>query len=206
MLRIITGRLKGRRVPSPEKGVRPTPQKVRSALFNILYSRGFPLSGAVVLDLYCGTGSVGLEAISRGAEKGIFVDISRKILKKIEAFGERAGIRDRIVLVQAELPREVHRIRWEFSGKVDLVFLDPPFSDPAPVHLLLESEPFLHLLSDSSLIVYESHRSAPPPYLPSYEEVDLRRYSQILLRFFQPLPRKTPDRYLPAGERGFSPL
>ncbi len=81
-MRIISGRLKGRRLLTPTKGsLRPTSDRVKESMFNIL---GKEVEGKVVLDLFAGTGNLGIEALSRGAKKAIFVEKSREALRLIE--------------------------------------------------------------------------------------------------------------------------
>lgn len=126
MMRIVAGKFRGRSLNSPEdKSIRPTADRVRESVFNILASRLGPnLDGLRVLDLFAGTGALGLEALSRGASSVVFVDTGTEarglIRDHIEAFGA-GGIakllrRDATSLGPAGT-----------MGPVDLVFLDPPY-------------------------------------------------------------------------------
>lgn len=125
-MRIVSGRFKGKALLSPgDDSIRPTSDRAREALFNILASRiGLQLDGLKVLDLFAGTGALGLEALSRGASSAVFVDIgaeSRGIIRDhIESFG-LGGVakllrRDATALGAAGT-----------MGPFDLVFLDPPY-------------------------------------------------------------------------------
>ena len=184
-LRVITGELKGRNLPPPLKGVRPTPQKVRLALFNILYSLRFPFAGSTWLDLFCGTGSIGVEALSRGAARVVFVDHSFAVLRRLDRFLTEARVRERAVLVQADLPTQLVRVARHYRGTFDLVFLDPPYEEPFSVGSVLENPVFFSLFHPEGVVVYECRKGAPREELPHYEMFDERRYGQVVLRFYR---------------------
>jgi 16S rRNA (guanine966-N2)-methyltransferase len=116
-MRVVAGELRGRRLEAP-KGVdvRPTADRVREAVFSILGD----VDGAGVLDLYCGTGALAIEAISRGAERAVLVDTKPALARRnVEAL----GLEDRCTIVRADAVRYLKRDRDLF----DLVFCDPPY-------------------------------------------------------------------------------
>jgi len=127
-MRIVSGRFRGKALMSPtDDSIRPTADRAREAMFNILASRiGVNLDGLKVLDLFAGTGALGLEALSRGAQSAVFVDTGAEarglIRDHIEAFGI-AGI--------AKLLRRDATALGEAGtmGPFDLVFLDPPYGN-----------------------------------------------------------------------------
>ncbi len=124
MIRIISGIYKGRRlklVPSPS--VRPMQDKVKGALFNILGDR---IRGAVCLDGFAGTGSVGLEALSRGAERCVFVDEFYPSIKVLRQNVEKCGAEDGSVVLHREFNRAVIDLANK-GVRFDIVFLDPPY-------------------------------------------------------------------------------
>jgi 16S rRNA (guanine966-N2)-methyltransferase len=116
-VRIVAGELRGRRLWSPRGGaVRPTADRVREAIFSILGS----VEGAGVLDLYCGTGALAIEALSRGAEDAVLVDTDIKTAaRNLEAL----DLSDRCRLVRADAIRHLRRD----EARYDLVFCDPPY-------------------------------------------------------------------------------
>ncbi len=125
-MRIVAGRFRGKQLTSPEDGsIRPTADRVRESVFNILASRLGPnLDGLRVLDLFAGTGALGLEALSRGASNVVFVDTGAEarglIRDHIEAFGAGG--------VAKLLRRDATSLGPAGTmGPVDLVFLDPPY-------------------------------------------------------------------------------
>jgi 16S rRNA (guanine(966)-N(2))-methyltransferase RsmD len=124
MIRIITGSYKGRRlkkVPSPS--VRPMQDKVKGALFSIVRDR---LQGSVCLDGFSGTGSVGLEALSRGADRVVFVDEFYPSVKAIRLNVAKCGADEKAVVLHREFNRAVIDLAKK-GVRFDLIFLDPPY-------------------------------------------------------------------------------
>jgi 16S rRNA (guanine966-N2)-methyltransferase len=154
--RITAGEWRGRALVTPRHGrdLRPTTALVRQALFNILGDR---VAGARVVDLYAGAGTVGFEALSRGAAHASFVERDRAVLDCVLQSADRLGCRDRVRTVPAEVvtwlrgrPREV--------AAADVVFLDAPYKDDTvgdALRLLGEQPP--------ALVVCEHHRARRLP-------------------------------------------
>jgi len=122
-MRIIAGRLRGRRLQGPPReGVRPTSDRLRETLFNVIASR---VAGARVLDGFAGTGAVGLEALSRLAEHATFVERDGQALRVLQANIEHCGVGEACAIVRGEFVGLAER-RPDL-GTFDLVFLDPPY-------------------------------------------------------------------------------
>jgi 16S rRNA (guanine(966)-N(2))-methyltransferase RsmD len=123
-MRIIGGTAKGRRLATLRSwALRPTPDRVREALFNILGSR---VVGARVLDLFAGSGAVGLEALSRGASAAVFVEAHEAACRLIERNLQACGLQERAEVWQADVLEALTRLRAR-GASFDLVFLDPPY-------------------------------------------------------------------------------
>ena len=122
-MRIIAGTLKGRRLKAPTwDGLRPTSDKLRETLFNILAPR---VAGARVLDVFAGTGAVGLESLSRGAALVVFVESDPRAATLIDENVSLCSVRDRCVIIRDTAERALLRpIR---GGPFDIVVLDPPY-------------------------------------------------------------------------------
>ena len=124
MIRVISGIYKGRRLKLvPSVSVRPMQDKVKGALFNILGDR---IKGAVCLDGFAGTGSIGLEALSRGAERCVFVDEFYPSVKTIRQNVAACGADERSVVLHREFNRAVIDLAKK-GVRFDVVFLDPPY-------------------------------------------------------------------------------
>jgi pantetheine-phosphate adenylyltransferase/16S rRNA (guanine(966)-N(2))-methyltransferase RsmD len=122
-LRIIAGTAGGVRLAPVPKGVRPTGDRVREAVFNFL---GQFFDGGVALDLYAGTGALGIEALSRGCERAVFVERDRTARKIISENLRRTGFSDRSQVVAGEVGRVVERLAGR-DQRYDLIFADPPY-------------------------------------------------------------------------------
>ena len=169
-MRIIAGELKGQRLVAP-KGwkVRPTSDRVREAIFSALGAR---VEGARVLDLYCGTGALAIEALSRGAEHALLVDQdTRPALGNVQ----RLGLADRAELVRADAGRWLEQVSAaDAAGKFDLVFVDAPYklADRVSRHL---NEHLPQLLAADGRAVVESG-ARRPLRIESLEPLRQRRY------------------------------
>lgn len=149
-MRVIGGILGGRRLKSIESpGLRPTTDRVRESMFNILESR-IELEGAVVLDLFAGTGALGIEALSRGASHCDFVETNRRAATVIHENLESLGLADRALVLNRDALRHIHSTESVY----DIIFADPPYA--APVFDRLVHEIFSHnLILPGGLFVLE---------------------------------------------------
>ena len=172
MTRIIAGRLGGRRLRVPGEGTRPTSDRVRESVFNMLAARS-DLDGVWVLDLYAGSGALGLEAISRGAAGATFVDSGRRAAVTISANVRACGVAPNATvhtrMVSAYLAGAAER-------RFGLVFSDPPYDLPADRIAadlaLLRS----HLDDDALIVVERSTRSTGEIWPSEYEVVVDKSY------------------------------
>jgi 16S rRNA (guanine966-N2)-methyltransferase len=124
-MRIITGAFKGRKLAVPKGGeVRPSTGKVRAALFNIL---GPWIENKRVLDLYAGSGAIGLEALSRGAATVRFCEQNWQVVKNLKAMLSTLKVEDRALV----LCGDVHQLLGHMGGSFDLIFADPPYNQEA---------------------------------------------------------------------------
>ncbi len=172
-MRVVGGLAGGRRLTARVPGhVRPTTDLVREATFNALASR-VALGGASVLDLYCGTGALGIEALSRGAASCTFVDEDAACLAAVRANLAAVGLGDAgASLVRATLPR------WRPAARVDLALCDPPYG-------ALDAAALCDGL-DAGLVVIESDEPFETPH--GWEATFERRYGGTLVTMLQPAP------------------
>ena len=188
-MRIIAGRMRGLRLASVGKGdtdahLRPTTDRVRESIFNLLMggAYGDPVTGARVLDLFAGTGALGLEAVSRGAAHATFVDDGAKALLLI---------RKNIALCRAQadtqvLRRNAIRLGGCKGAPFELIFVDPPYGKGLGEKALASALAGGWLSADA-LIVLEEGRSLPPPM--GLELLDQRRYGDTIIFMLKPQHR-----------------
>ncbi len=172
-MRVIAGDLGGRRLLAPAgTGTRPTSDRVREALFSMLG----PLEGSSVLDLFAGSGALGIEALSRGAARVTFVDSAARAVKAIRANLELCGIEGE---VRRQDARAFLRAARADARQYDLVFLDPPYRLATALARQL-SEALPAALAPGARVVCESDRRSPLEFeLPLRDE---RRYGDTLIR------------------------
>jgi 16S rRNA (guanine966-N2)-methyltransferase len=181
-MRITGGQRKGRILASP-KGLetRPTSDQVREAIFNII---GQDLRGVKVLDLFAGTGSLGLETLSRGASCAVFIDNSRQSVKLIKKNLALCGYEDAGVVLRRDLRKGIRRIQPVVKGVFDLVFIDPPYGKDF-ISLILSELSTTAILSDKSRVVAESSKSEKLPFFVGMlEMIDGRSYGYTKVSFY----------------------
>ena len=171
-LRITGGELGGRRIQAPKGGkLRPTTERVREAVFSILGD----VSGARVLDLFCGSGALAIEALSRGADEATLVDTHPRTARENV---ERLGLGDRTSVVRADALRFLRRVR---DGSYDLVLCDPPYR--LADRLTAELDPLIRgVLAEEGRVMTESSPDNPLEMtLPLTTE---RAYGDTLIRIY----------------------
>ncbi len=185
-LRIVGGAWRGRSIAVPAEGVRPTSDRAREAVFNRLIhgfsEHGFRLSGAAAVDVFAGSGAMGLEALSRGAAFATFIERDAGVAALIKRNIETLGAEDRAAVIGADataLPR-AHK-------PCDLALLDPPYGENLAAAALagLARQGWLR---PGALVAAETGDGAPPPEAPGFLVIDRRGYGRAVMTFllFQP--------------------
>ncbi|MEL6980716.1 MAG: 16S rRNA (guanine(966)-N(2))-methyltransferase RsmD [Pseudomonadota bacterium] len=195
-MRIVGGGLAGRRLAGLGAGapsaLRPTSDKVRESLFNILAHGDFPpLEGARVLDLFAGSGALGLEALSRGAARAVFVEEDPKARALIRENVEALGLIGETKIFR----RDATRLGPHRGAPFDIVFLDPPYGKGLGERALSAARAG-GWLSDGALAVLEE-TAAADPQPEGFEERDRRRYGDTEIRLFR-LAALSPDPAAPS--------
>ncbi len=188
-MRITGGRFRSRTLVAPRgQETRPTSDRVREALFSILASLGvfdehdatLDFVGPRVLDLYAGSGALGLEAVSRGAREAVLVESAPPALRAIK---ENVGALD-VGDVVTIIPKRVERAIAELEGPFEVVFLDPPYADVRQPAFRSILDRTAQLMTSSGTVVLE-HSSKDEPAPPSGLTLSRRRvYGDTALSFF----------------------
>lgn len=178
-MRVIAGTLRGKRLYGIRGlAIRPTSDRLRETMFNILGSR---VRGAVVLDLFAGTGALGIEAISRGASWVTFVDRSRESLMVVKKNIESCLLSSKTGMASRDASKSLDGIAR--PGMFDLVFMDPPYCRNL-VGSALSTTCDSGLLAPHALVVVEHAVQEPLTRLPeSLALLDQRKYGKTLVSF-----------------------
>lgn len=191
-MHIIAGTARGRRIlsVSTKMMVRPISARMRQSLFDILKP---VVTGSYFLDLYAGTGAVGLEALSRGAQKAVFVEKDARCIKVIERNFEHLGFKDRGTALKGDatnaLTWVLHRTGLE---NFDVVFLGPPYrlEDNTPLFLsrgTIEQVVAGNLLAPNGWIIAQHHQKEEPGQFPGYEMFRREKYGDTRVSFYRRL-------------------
>ncbi|MFP3867914.1 MAG: 16S rRNA (guanine(966)-N(2))-methyltransferase RsmD [Desulfobacteraceae bacterium] len=179
-MRIIAGRLKGRRLAVVRGVMRPTADRVREAIFNIL---GPGVEGVRVLDLFAGTGAMGIEALSRGAREAIFVEHdsdSLQVLRKNLASCDLLAV-TRVLPVS--VPRALKQLAIQ-GQRFELIFLDPPYGRGLAAQTLELLAPSPLLNPETQVVVEHGCHDSLPLQGDFLTRVDQRRYGDTLISFY----------------------
>ena len=176
-MRIITGSARGVRLKTLEgNDVRPTPERVKEALFSILQ---FRLEGRRFLDLFAGSGQIGLEALSRGAAEAVFVDASKASLEMAKKNAEATRLKERAVFVQADAEGYLRRM----TGPFDLAFLDPPYGTGVLQRVLPK---VAEQMADGGTIVCEHPADEVlPETADRFKKVKEYKYGKVMLTVYE---------------------
>jgi 16S rRNA (guanine(966)-N(2))-methyltransferase RsmD len=188
-MRIIAGSKRGMKLFSPEgRDTRPITDRVKESVFNILFSKGCP-AGCIVADLFCGTGSMGLEALSRGAAWATFIDKDYKVVEilkrniaKADFVGQSKAVCANILKVGAA-PTPEH-------GLYGLVFVDPPYMMSENCEADSRVGKLMFLISqqvkDDGLVILRTHEQARAlEHYDKLTQIDMRSWGSMTVRFYR---------------------
>ena len=177
-MRIIAGQLKGRKLAAPaDKLIRPTPGKVKEALFSMI---GPKLEGTVIVDLFSGTGSLGLEALSGGAEKAYFGEKSKAAVQLIADNISRLGVGDRCRLIRGDWKE----VLLQIHEPADMIFLDPPY-EAGLMQSCLETIWQLKSLAQDGIIAaeHDAHQILPDN-IGGFSKQKVKKYGNTAISIF----------------------
>lgn len=181
-MRIISGASKGRKLASPRgHALRPTSDRVKESIFNIL---GDEVEGKIVLDLFAGTGNLGIEALSRGATKAVFVERANEALRMIQRNLLHCGFPGQAEIIPKEVSRAIPLL--EARGEsFDLILMDPPYEKGWVLRTLLTLNRH-HIYHEGSVLVIEHGRREPlPPETGGWRVVKQRRTGDTIISILQ---------------------
>ncbi len=187
-MRVITGSARGRRLKTLEGvDVRPTADRVKEAIFSVIQ---FDIEGRMMLDLFAGSGQMGIEALSRGAAKAVFVDSSANAIAVIKENLKSCDLMKSAVVVQSEAKMYLNGCASAGKDKFDVVFLDPPYNQG----VLQDVLPYVaNIMKDSGVIICESSLDDKLPETAENFAISKEyRYGKIKVTFYR-VPRQDDD-------------
>ena len=194
-MRIIAGKFKGNTLYGPTNTkIRPLKDMVRESIFNFLIHSNkisFQLEQSNVLDLYSGTGSFGLECLSRQSSKVVFVEKEKKAVKILEKNIQKLGEKNKTKIFVNNIFGATEKVNkynyaWITDLKYDLIFCDPPFKD-TNINKLIELIIVKNLIKKNGIIVLHRHKGAKEKLTNSFKIIDERIYGRSKIIFGQPV-------------------
>lgn len=190
-MRVTGGALRGSSLAGAPRGVRPTADRVRESLFARL-----DVTDADVLDLFAGTGALGIEALSRGASSAVFVDRASSSLSVLKANLAKLKLNSSSRVVSGEVARELPRLARR-GERFHLVLADPPYASGELARVLPE---IARVLAPEGLVVVEASRHHPVSDVEGLERLDERQYGDtVVVRFSAPTVGDGGGRVTPGG-------
>ena len=195
-MRIVAGKFKGITLYGPkDKKIRPLKDIVRESIFNFLTHSNkilFQLEQSNVLDLYSGTGSFGLECVSRGAAEVAFIEIDKEAIKILEKNIKKLKVEEETKIFSDDVYNVIKKhdkalFDWLPDLKLDLIFCDPPFKD-TNINDLIELIIAKDFLKKNGIIILHRHKNAKEKFTVYFEVIDERVYGLSKIIFGKPLP------------------
>ena len=183
-MRITGGTVKGQRLATVRwPDIRPTADMVRGSIFNIV---GQDLNDLLVLDLFAGSGSLGIESLSRGAKTCVLIDNSRRSLAIVRKNIAMCGFKEKSIVLKADLPKGLNQVKNYGYEQFDLVFMDPPYGSGyvTPTMTKLIQETLLH--QDGVIVVERSTRSTDslPSRIQGLKLNQSKTYGSTIVGFY----------------------
>lgn len=183
-MRIVAGSVRGRTLKAPKKAdvIRPTADRVRESVFNVL---GQTCEGLTVLDLFAGTGALAFEALSRGATRAVLVDSGREAQQLCRENAEALGFTAQMELLPLPAERGIGKLS-ERGDRFELIFADPPYAQTAVDNLLawLTAHPLL--AEGGRLVLEHSKHESAPEVAGAFTRIDQRVFGETVVSIFAP--------------------
>lgn len=181
-MRVISGKARGLKLNTPKnQDVRPTTDRVKESLFNIINSY---IIDSKILDLFAGSGSLGIECLSRGASKCIFVDISKESIDLVKSNVKKARVENESIIINADFKDAVKKLQVQ-KEKFDVIFMDPPYYKDMFVSAL-EGIDNADLLDEDGIIIIEHDtKDTFPNNIGRLEKDKSKKYGSTTLTFYK---------------------
>ncbi|TXK77490.1 16S rRNA (guanine(966)-N(2))-methyltransferase RsmD [Paenibacillus sp. N3.4] len=181
-MRVISGTAKGRPLKAvPGIGTRPTTDKVKEAIFSMI---GPYFEGGQVLDLFAGTGGLGIEALSRGMDKAVFIDIEKKSIETVQANVQAAGFKDQAEIYRTDASRALKALAKR-GQQFELVFLDPPYKLKLIAELVSSMEGQNIIVANTTIVVEHDAKDVLKETLGSFQQQRRADYGDTAVTIYK---------------------
>ena len=181
-MRVISGKLRGLKLNTPKNDdVRPTTDRVKESLFNIINSY---IMESDVLDLFAGTGSLGIECLSRGANKCVFVDLSKDSLQVVKSNIKKARLEEDSIVINLGYKEAITKLSLQ-NNKFDLIFMDPPYYKDMFVDALSKIQESSILKEDGIIVVEHDSKEELPEKINMLEKMKIKKYGNTTITLYQ---------------------
>ena len=182
-MRIISGLSRGRKLATPKgQALRPTSDRVKESIFNILGER---VNGKIVLDLFAGTGNLGIEALSRGAKRALFVERGRQAIRLIRKNLSQFGMEEHSEIIPKDVNRAIGILK-ERGESFDLILMDPPYEKGLIQKTLSKLSSYEIYHEDSILVIEHDRRERLPGKIDGWNLIRQRRIGDTIVSFLVP--------------------
>ena len=179
-MRVVSGKVRGLQLKTIEsESTRPTKDMVKEALFSILM---FKTPDSIFLDLFAGSGAIGIEALSRGAEKAYFSDSNIECIKVIKDNLKKARLEDEAVVFHGDYLKMLDEIK---EVKFDIIFIDPPYSRGLGIKAIERISSYNLLKIDGVLVFETDEIEEVPDTIGMYERFNYKKYGRNVLNFYK---------------------
>lgn len=182
MLRVISGKVRGLKLDTPKnEDVRPTTDRVKESLFNIINSY---IMDSNVLDLFAGTGSLGIECLSRGASSATFVDVSKDSINIVKSNIKKARVENQSTILNLDFKNAIDRLKAQ-NSKFDVIFMDPPYYKNMFIDALANIDNANLLAEDGIIIVEHDTKDKFEDKIGRLEKTKEKKYGNTTLTFYK---------------------
>ncbi|CEH35428.1 16S rRNA (guanine(966)-N(2))-methyltransferase RsmD [Romboutsia lituseburensis] len=181
-MRVISGKVRGLKLNTPKNDdVRPTTDRVKESLFNVINQY---IMESTVLDLFAGTGSLGIECLSRGAKKCVFVDVSKESIALVKSNIKKARVENESVVLNLDFKDAISRLETQ-NSKFDVIFMDPPYYKDMFINALEKIDNADLLDEDGIIVIEHDSKDDFPENIGRLEKSKSKKYGNTTLTFYK---------------------
>ncbi|MEG1311076.1 MAG: 16S rRNA (guanine(966)-N(2))-methyltransferase RsmD [Romboutsia sp.] len=181
-MRVISGKVRGLKLNTPKnEDVRPTTDRVKESLFNMINPY---IMESNILDLFAGTGSLGIECLSRGADKCVFVDVSKDSIDIVKSNIKKARVENESIVLKVDFKEAISRLKIQ-NNKFDIIFMDPPYYKNMFIDALQKIDSADLLNKDGIIVIEHDSKEVFPDNIGRLEKNKIKKYGNTTITFYK---------------------